>query len=116
MSANGPCVTVATGGVGESGSSRQVVHQVEAKIQKLMLLKTTESSLCPDHGAVASLLVDGKLAASGVITDVGDSIQATADPGAWVVGIVHTFPLFNDIRCIRLGELEFELRKCDLVT
>jgi len=114
-SANGPCTGVAKGGVGESGASRAVVHQVTGRTQQLMVLKTVESSLCGNTGALAVLIVDGQVQASGVITDVGSSIQTTADPGAWVVGLVHTFPLFNEIQCIRLGELYFELEQCELV-
>jgi len=112
----GPCQEVAKGGVGESGASSQVVHQVTARISKLMVLRTVESSLCPNTGAAAMLLVNGELQAAGTITDVGDSIQAEAAPGDRVVGIVHTIPLFNDIVCVRLGELSYRLDECDLVT
>ncbi len=110
-----PCVEVATGGVGESGSTSLVAHQVQSKISKLMVLRTVETSLCPNTGAAALLVVNGSVAASGVITQNGSSIQAEAPAGAWVIGLVHTFPLFNDIHCIRLGELSFRLDECDLV-
>lgn len=111
-----PCVEVAKGGVGESGASSQVAHQVGGKINKLMVLRTVESSLCPNTGAAAILAVNGDVRAAGPITGVGSSIQAEAAPGDWVVGIVHTIPLFNDIHCVRLGELSFRLDECDLVT
>jgi hypothetical protein len=111
-----PCVEVAKGGVGESGASSLVVHPVSAKIAKLMVLRTVASSLCPNTGAVAILSVNGSVQASGTITAVGSSIQAEAGPGDWVAGIVHTVPLFNDISCIRLGELSYRLDECDLVT
>jgi hypothetical protein len=111
-----PCVEVAKGGVGESGASSMVTHEVSARIAKLMVLRTVESSLCPNTGAVAILSVNGNVQASGTITAVGSSIQAEAGPGDWVVGIVHTVPLFNDIHCIRLGELSYRLDECDLVT
>lgn len=110
-----PCVEVAKGGVGESGSASLVAHQVQSKISKLMVLRTVETDLCPNTGAVALLVVDGSVAASGVITQDGSSIQAEATAGAWVIGLVHTFPLFNDIHCFRLGELSFRLDECDLV-
>jgi hypothetical protein len=110
-----PCKVVAKGGVGETGAASQVVHQVTGKINKLMVLRRGESSLCPNTGALAGLMVDGALMAGGVITAAGSSIQAEAPPGAWVVGLVHTFPLFNDISCVRLGELSFTLEECDLV-
>ena len=115
-SQNGPCTEVASGGVGESGASSQVTHQVTAKISKLMVLRRTESSLCPNTGAAAILVVNGTVEAAGVITGSGSSIQAEAGPGDWVIGIVHTFPLFNEISCIRLGELGYRLDECDLVT
>ncbi len=107
------CVEVAKGGVGESGASSLVVHQVKSEISKLMVLRRTESSLCPNTGAAAMLLVNGALKDFGVITAEGSSIQAEAPPNAWVTGIVHTFPLFNDTMCIRLGELHFQLDECD---
>lgn len=112
---NSPCVEVASGGVGESGASSLVTHQVTAKISKLMVLRTTESSLCPNTGAVALLVVNGVVEAAGNVTAVGSSIQAEAPPGSWVIGIAHTFPLFNDIVCVRLGELSYRLDECDLV-
>lgn len=114
-SSNGPCVEVGTGSVGEPGITAQVEHQVEAKIEKLMVLRSVESSLCPDHGVVAVLTVNGELAASGVITEVGSSIQAGAKPGDWVVATVSTFPLNNGVVCVRFGELDFRLDECDLV-
>lgn len=112
---SGPCNEVASGGVGESGASSMVIHHVEAKISKLMVLRTTETSLCPNTGAIA-VLIAGDQVAAGVITDQGSSIQLEAQPGDTVVGVVHTFPLFNDIACVRLGELHFRLDECDLVT
>jgi hypothetical protein len=111
----GACVAVAKGGVGESGASLRLVHKVEAKLQKLMVLRNVESSLCPDTGAVAMLVVNGQLVAQGNIT--GSSIQTpdTVKSGDIVVAIVHTFPLFNGVMCVRLGELNVVLEECDLV-
>jgi hypothetical protein len=110
-----PCVEVGKGGVGESGASSLITHDVKSEISKLMVLRTVETSLCPNTGAAAMLVVNGAVEASGVITQQGSSIQAEAAPGASVVAIVHTLPLFNDIVCIRLGELSFRLDECDLV-
>jgi hypothetical protein len=114
-SKSGPCIAVGQGGVGESGASSLILYQVTGKIQKLMVLRTTETSLCPNTGAVAVLIVNGIPKAYGNITDEGSSIQTTADPGEWVAAIVHTVPLFNEIACIRLGELSVRLDQCDLV-
>lgn len=112
---NGPCKTTGTGGVGESGSASQVVHQVTGASQQLMVVKTVETSLCGDTAAIATLVVDGQPVATGNISVPGTSIQATAEPGSWAVALVQTVPLHNDIICIRLGELEYELQQCELV-
>lgn len=109
-----PCHEVAHGGVGESGASSMVTHQVTEKPSKLMVLRTTETSLCPNTGAAAMLVVDGTVEAAGDVTAEGSSVQAEAALGARVVGIVHTYPLFNDVHCIRLGELSFRLDECEL--
>ena len=114
-SKSGPCIAVGHGGVGESGASTIILHQVTGKVQKLMVLRTTETSLCPNTGAVAVLVVDGDPRAYGNITAKGSSIQTTANPGERVAAIVHTVPLFNDIACVRLGELCVQLDQCDLV-
>ena len=113
----GSCVTVAKGGVGESGASSFLLHKVTAKIQKLMVLKNVASSLCPNTGAVGMLVVNGTPVAHGNITKAGSSIQtpATVGSGDVVVAIVHTLPIFNEIVCIRLGELSVVLDECDLV-
>lgn len=109
------CVAVAQGGVGESGASSQLIYQVNSKIAKLIVLKTSESSLCPNTGAVGILIVNGKPQAFGDLTPVGSSIQTEVHQGDNVVAIIHTVPLFNEIACIRLGELNVVLNECDLV-
>jgi hypothetical protein len=111
----GPCVAVGKGGVGESGASTLISHQVTGTIQKLMVLRTTDTSLCGDHAAIAVLVVDGNPVAQGNITAKGSSIQATANPGQWVAAIVYAVPLHNGIVCVRLGELSVQLDQCDLV-
>lgn len=111
------CVAVAKGGVGESGASSFLLHKVDAKTQKIMVLRNVNSSLCGNTGAVAMLVVNGKTVAQGDITKAGSSIQtpATVGSGDVVVAIAHTIPKFNDIVCIRLGELSVTLDECDLV-
>lgn len=114
---SGACVTVAKGGVGESGASSLLVHTVTASLQKVVVLRTVESSLCPNTGAVAMLVVNGIPVAQGDITAVGTAIQPpdTVKAGDVVSAVVHTVPKFNQIACIRLGELNFTLDECDLV-
>jgi len=111
------CVAVAKGGVGESGASSFLLRKLTAKIQKIMVLRNVDSNLCGNTGAVGMLVVNGKPVAQGNITEVGSSIQtpATVGSGDVVVAIVHTVPIFNEIVCIRLGELSVVLDECDLV-
>jgi hypothetical protein len=80
----------------------------------IMVVRNTESSLCGNTGAVAMLLVNGEPAAHGIITKKKSTIQANAKPGDHIVAIVHAFPLFNTVMCVRLGELEFTLEQCEL--
>jgi hypothetical protein len=110
----GKRVTVAKGGVGESGATSLLHYKNEAKTQRLMVLRNVKSSLCGNTGAIAVLVVNGAPKVHGAITDANTSIQVKANPGDHVLTIVHAIPLFNNIACVRLGELEFELDECDL--
>lgn len=109
------CVTVATGGVGESGSSSLLIHTVSGPTSKMIVLRNAGSSLCPNTGAVAILTVNGLPVAFGSITAPGGSIQYEASPGSQIAAVIHTIPLFNGILCVRLGELTAKLQECDLV-
>lgn len=113
--AKSPCAEVGKGSVGQSGAFSQVEHQVQGRISKLMVLRHVTSNLCPSHGVVAVLTVDGKIEASGLLTDPGSSIQAEASPGSWVVASVSLLPLHNGVNCVELGDLHFRLDECDLV-
>ena len=115
MSDNGACKVVQKGGVGESGSSQTMIYQLTGALRKNVVLRNCESSLCPNTGACAVLLVNGEVAAINVITTEGSSVQVEAGPGDQIVAVVQSFPLFNAINCIRLGELSVELQECDLV-
>jgi len=111
----GPCVTVAKGGVGESGATSLLHHQSKAKTEKLIVLRNVKTSLCANTGAIAILVINGEPKAHGLITQLKSSIQAPVNPGDHVIAIVHAIPLFNQIVCVRLGELYFEMDECDLV-
>lgn len=111
----GACVTVAKGGVGESGASAFLHHKVTSHHSKMMVLRCTDKSLCPNTGAVAMLIVNGVPEASGDITTVGSSIQHEVPAGANVCAVIHTIPLFNEVMCVRLGELNVHLDECELV-
>ena len=110
----GLCTVAGKGGVGESGATSMLYHRVTGKKEIVMVVRTVNTSLCPNTGAVAVLLVNGKSVAHAIITDLKSSIQTSAKPGDDVIALVHAFPLFNGIACIRLGELDFTLEQCDL--
>ncbi|MBI2716507.1 MAG: hypothetical protein HYX37_18975 [Rhizobiales bacterium] len=111
---SGLCQVVGKGGVGESGATALVTHTVTGKSEIVMVVRNVGSSLCPNTGAIAMLIVNGVPAAHGNITAAKTSIQASAKPGDQVIALVHAIPLFNGIMCIRLGELDFTLEQCDL--
>jgi hypothetical protein len=111
---SGLCQVVGKGGVGESGATSLVTHKVTGKNEIVMVVRNVGSSLCPNTGAVAVLIVNGVPAAHGNITAAKHSIQASAKPGDQVIALVHAIPLFNDVMCVRLGELNFTLEQCDL--
>lgn len=112
---NSACKPVATGGVGESGASSLLSHTVTAKIQKLMVLRTVESSLCPNTGAVGLIAINGVPVATGAMGAKGNTLQAEVRPGDHVAAVVHTVPLFNGVLCVRLGEASVTLDECDFV-
>lgn len=112
---SGACVTVAKGGVGESGGSSLLLHTVAGESSKMMVLRNTSTSLCGNQWGVATLFVNGIPAASGNISESGSSIQAEAAPGAGVAAVIHAIPNFNKIQCVRLGELSVTLDECELV-
>jgi hypothetical protein len=112
---SGACTTVANGGVGESGASSFLLHQVSGASTQVAVLRNVESSLCPNTGAVGVLVVNGQPTAQADISEAGSSIQSEVSPGDVVAAIVHTVPRFNEIACVRLGELSVVLEICDLV-
>lgn len=106
---------VGKGSVGECGSTATIEYKFEGKIQKLMIVKTVETSLCPNTGAFAFLFKNGKEVTNGSITKLGSSIQAEAAPGDQIAVFVTLYPLFNETQCIRLGNLDFNLIEMDFV-
>lgn len=74
------CFTVAQGSVGESGASSQLIYQVPGKGSKFVLLKTIESSLCPNTGAVGVLVVNGIPENVGDLTQPGSFLKDEASP------------------------------------
>ena len=106
---------VGKGCVGECGKTAAIEYKVDAKINKMMIARMVNTSLCPNTGAYAFLFKNGEEVANGRITKEGASIQTEAAPGDKIVVYVMTYPLFNKINCIRLGELNFVLIQQDLV-
>jgi uncharacterized Zn-binding protein involved in type VI secretion len=111
---NSVCQTVASGRVGETGASTLLVHEVEANLAKMMVVRKQDSSLCPNTGVIATLSVNCKPVACANLTD-DDPLSAEVQPGDTVTLIVHTIPMFNGIMCARLGDFDFQLDECDLV-
>ena len=107
----GLCDLVGNGAVGESGESSQAYHQVTGETEIIMVARASGSNLCPNHTAVAVLLVNGKLADAGVISDA-KSIQANAKPDDQIAVALQSIPLFNGVECIVLGELKYRLEQC----
>jgi hypothetical protein len=107
------CVEIARGGVGESGASSLLVHQHAESGEKVAVLRNVESSLCPNTGAVGMLVVNGQPVAQGDITAVGSSIEAVVNSGDIVAAVIQSIPKFNDIACVRLGQLNAVLQECD---
>lgn len=106
---------VGTGCVGEcgetAGPSATIEYTVASGSNVLMIVKTVERGLCMDTGVYAFLFKNGKEVANGHINQKGDSIKTKAAPGDKIVAYALTYPLFNGIICIRLGELKFNLIK-----
>jgi hypothetical protein len=109
----GACKTIAKGSVGEPGPSARLEHTVGPE-NKIMVLRTTSTSLCPNTGALA-ILATGGTTASGDMARVGAAIQADAVAGSNVTALISTVPLSNGIVCVRLGELDVKLQECDIV-
>jgi hypothetical protein len=106
---------VGKGCVGECGKTAAIEYKVKAAINKMMIARTVTTSLCPNTGAYAFLFKNGEEVANGSITNEGAAIRTEAAPGDKIVVYVMTYPLFNKINCIRLGELNFVLVEHDLV-
>ena len=110
---DGESVTVAEGSVGEPGMTSMLHHRVKGGRKKLLVLSTVTSSLCGNTGVVALLVVNGAPEVHGTLTQLESTIQVEATPGDRVIAIAHAIPLYNEIQCIRLGELKFELSERD---
>ena len=108
------CVEIASGGVGESGASSILVHQhEETTSEKIAVLRNVDLNFCPNTSAVGMLVINGQPTAQGDLTAIGSSLQSSVSSGDVVVAIIHTVPKFNDISCVRLGELSVVLLECD---
>ena len=99
-SIDGLCCVVSTGGLGESGATAILHHQVFAGGEdKVMVLKTVNSSLCPNQGVIASLIVDGVPVATKTMSEIGSSIQVSAASGSNIVAIAQNGGVFLSNQC-----------------
>lgn len=105
---------VATNCVGACGSPSEINYSVSppcvAKWRKYCVVNDN-SSLCPDHNALAIVLVDGVVVASGNITTVGSSIGFTAKCGSDIKVIATTYYVGGGTICVWLGNLNYSLRE-----
>ncbi len=109
------CVRVGSGGVGESGSFEILTHTVAGQSSRIIKLVTTETSLCPNTGATGQIIVNDEPRVHGEISAARSTLQTEAQPNDRVAAIITSYPRFNGVQCIRLGELTVELQECDLV-
>lgn len=110
------CAPIVSGSVGMSGSFCVLTQTVTGPTAKMIKLVTTQTSLCPNTGANAQLLLNNASVASGEITNPQTTLQTEAQPGDQVTAVISTYPRNNGVVCVQLGELHVELQECDLVT
>ena len=101
--------------VGETGSPKELNHNVAEAVTKRIVLQTIETDLCPSHAAIAFLVVDGRLKAHGDISAKGSAIETGVSKGQTVYAIVHAVPVPNDVVCVRLGDVTVSLFDCGIV-
>jgi hypothetical protein len=114
--ADGACKSVGSATVGQSGLFGILSHTVQGPTRKLMVLRTVQSGLCPSHGAVATLTIDGVLAGTQDMSTGGGILQAEAAPGAMVLAAIALVPKNNGVLCVQLGDVTVRLDECELVT
>lgn len=104
---------VAKGCVGECGISTMVSYDFgpicQAYVRNLCVINEG-SNLCPSHDAIAYVLINGWLAASGNITNPGSSVSFTANCGDNIQVFVVAQQNIAGSLCKRLGNLGFTLR------
>ena len=113
MSAMTAGAIVSKGAVGESGPTAMLNYTVKAKTDVTIVVKTTDTTLCGNTGAFALMFKNAALVAHGDITNDGAAIQHTAEPGDDMVVYVATFPIPNEVVCVRLGDLYFDVIQQD---
>ncbi|MGK7950631.1 MAG: hypothetical protein AB4368_18100 [Xenococcaceae cyanobacterium] len=112
-----PGIIVGKGSVGEESNTATIEYKFESNRQKLMIVRTVETNLCPDTGAFAFLFRNGQEVTNGSITELGSSIQAEAEPGDRFAVFVTLYPLFNEVKvfCEDLGNLNFNFIEIDFL-
>ncbi len=110
-----PGKIVEKGSVGERGNTATVEHKLKTKIAKFIIVRNVETSLCGNTGAFAFLFKNGQEVSNGSITELGSTMLLEAAPEDQVAVFVTLYPLFNDIQCIRLGDLNFNVIEMDIL-
>ena len=103
------------GSVGEASETCVLQLQNNTSETKTVVIHVRASSLCRSHGAFACLVVGAESRAS--LVDLNDSrmhVTTDAKAGEHVVLVVNVIGLNNQVRCMRLGEIAFELELVDL--
>lgn len=108
---------VGKGILGEEGKTVTIEYnfEPEIKIARLMIVKTVKTDLCANTGAFAFLFINGQEVSNGSITELNSSIQAEAKPGDKIAVFATLYPQFNDIACVRLGNLNLNLIEIDFL-
>lgn len=104
---------VAESCVGECGNPGVIEYKAticDAKIENLCV-SNIGSSLCPTHRAFAFIWADGNLVDRGEITSIGSTVSFSVPCGSDVRVEVHAYSLVTGINCVRLGELNFALKR-----
>lgn len=109
---------VKSGCIGECGLKQpipNIEYIVNSPKNVLIIFKSIESSLCRNTGVYVFLFKNGKEVANGHLHGKGEFIQTIAAKGDKINAYIIAYPLFNGMKCIRQGNLKFNLIKKNIV-
>ena len=105
------CRTVDTDTVGDKEIAHYK-HSGNENIETIVVLRRSDSNLCPSHAAVGLLLAGDQLI-HGLLSEA-PFIQINVRPGEEVVAVVLEVRIDDDVMCIEHGELSFTIEECQL--